>query len=226
MSRANALRRAGLAVVVVVVLLTGVARGQEAPPSPTPAPPQEPTLDDLLGLPRTEREPAQGTPELDRRLSDEPAGDDFEQAVDLMDDSAGRLEARHAGLDTQRVQERALAKLDKLIADAQKNPKSGKGKPKPKPDQQPQPSPGQQSSQQQQQAQASASTTGGVPNVPRQDGSLSPPPPSASASWGNLPAHVRDSLTQGASDRFSSLYRALTEEYYKRLAEDRRGGPR
>lgn len=195
---------------------------------PTP-PPAEPTLDDLLGIPRGQRDPAAlrpdaGTAELDRQLDDEPAGDDFEQAVTLMDDTAQRLEAADPGLDTQRLQEQILRKLDKMIADAQKKQSGGKGKPKPKPGDQPQP--GQPQSSQAQPGQPSPTNQAGNPSVPRQDGTLGPPPPSSSATWGGLPEHVRQSLTQGSTDRFSSLYRALTEQYYKRLAEDPRGGPK
>ena len=38
--------------------------------------------------------------------------------------------------------------------------------------------------------------------------------------WGNLPPRLRDELLQGLEDRFSPLYRDLTELYYQRLAED------
>ena len=38
--------------------------------------------------------------------------------------------------------------------------------------------------------------------------------------WGNLPARVRDVLTQGRNQPFSRLYEQLTREYYRRLAEE------
>jgi hypothetical protein len=38
--------------------------------------------------------------------------------------------------------------------------------------------------------------------------------------WGNLPQRVRDMLLQGRKDSYSPLYKRLTEEYYKRLAEE------
>lgn len=211
-----------------------------APPQPAPAQPQpEPSLDDLLNLPKEKPArdaaptgpapdkvgPPGETSELDRKLADEGEGDDFQQAVRLIDSSAQRLVAKDASVETQRLQDLAIKKLDKLIADAQKQQKQG-GKSKPKPQQNQQ----QQQQQQQQQSQANSrpqpSAQAGVPSVPRQDGPLTPPPPSASASWGNLPEHVRQSLMQGSSDRFSSIYRAMTERYYQRLAEERRGGPR
>ena len=42
----------------------------------------------------------------------------------------------------------------------------------------------------------------------------------ARAAWGNLPERVRDSLLEGSSDYFSALYEAMTEAYYKRIAEE------
>ncbi len=38
--------------------------------------------------------------------------------------------------------------------------------------------------------------------------------------WGHLPARVREMLKQGRGDYKSPLYRKLTDEYYKRLAEE------
>jgi len=38
--------------------------------------------------------------------------------------------------------------------------------------------------------------------------------------WGNLPERVRDVIRQGSRDRIASLYQRLTEEYYRRMAED------
>ena len=40
------------------------------------------------------------------------------------------------------------------------------------------------------------------------------------ARWGNLPARLREALLQGSSDSYSSLYKSMTESYYKRLAEE------
>jgi hypothetical protein len=42
----------------------------------------------------------------------------------------------------------------------------------------------------------------------------------AGAAWGALPERLRDALTQGLSDRYSSLYEGATESYYRRLAEE------
>ncbi|PCJ51468.1 MAG: hypothetical protein COA73_17310 [Candidatus Hydrogenedentota bacterium] len=39
-------------------------------------------------------------------------------------------------------------------------------------------------------------------------------------SWGSLPKRIRDALSQGITDQYSELYRSITEQYYKSLAED------
>lgn len=213
---------------------------QPSPPAPaqtTPSP--EPTLDQLLGLEEAPTRPSTPdanpsdptTPnpkatdptkaELNRELAGEQAGDDFTQAIALMDETTARLaSAKDPGAATQRLQKDILAKLDKLIDQA--NKKGGKGKPKPggKPEQ---PKPSDEQKQSSQAAQP-APTPGGAAaggNVPRQSGDLNAPPQTAgAAAWGNLPPHVRDALMQGSADSFSSLYKQLTEEYYKKLAED------
>lgn len=40
------------------------------------------------------------------------------------------------------------------------------------------------------------------------------------AEWGRLPPRVRDAVRQGLRDPMSSAYRRLTQEYYRRLAEE------
>jgi hypothetical protein len=206
-----------------------------------PEQPAEPTLDDLLGLPSqtpppkpdaTKETPEAAKPsskdaakaELDRKLAETEMNDEFEQAVQLMGDTAKRLgEAKDAGLDTQRMQEQTLAKLDKLIdmAKAQKNKSKKKQKQKQSEDQSQDQQQQQQSSQQQQQGQAKsqqAGTDAAGGNVPRQDGKLNAPP-GAGAAWGNLPERLREALMQGSGDFTSAKWQALTREYYKRLAE-------
>lgn len=237
-----------------------------AVPAPSPAatkpasPPSEPTLDELLGLPKSAppaRKPAEeaggnqpqpadpaagldrAKAELDRLLSPKEVSEQFEQAVSLMDLAAKRLgPSRDVSIETQRIQEEILRKLDKLIDDAvkrsnQQQSQSSSSQNQQQKNQQEQQQQNQQSqSQQQQQSQSQQQSpgdgTGGSPS--RQDGAGKPPPAGSAATWGNLPSHLRDALQQGSSDRFSARYRAQTEEYYKRLAEDRkattRGGAR
>jgi hypothetical protein len=226
-----------------VLFLAGVSAAEPPPAKPADPPPpaKEPSLDDLLGLPGDAKsatpspQPAPAVPpapdsakaELDRRLKTEEVNEEFEQAVALMGEVATRLTgAGDTGLETQRLQQDTLRRLDKLIDDAQKNQNRSRSKSKSKQQQQQQQQPGQQSSQQQAQS-PRPSNQAGDPSVPMQSGALKPPPPASAASWGNLPEHLRQALTQGRSDRFSSIYQQLTEQYYKRLAEERRaGGPR
>jgi hypothetical protein len=40
--------------------------------------------------------------------------------------------------------------------------------------------------------------------------------------WGQLPPRVRDAVRQGVRDPMSAAYRRLTQEYYRRLAEEGR----
>ena len=204
-------------------------------PRPKPMPASEPTLDELLGLPVKPAPAPADAPVTDpkpdpndavrRALQEDakPAG--FEDIVQLMTSAGSRLSvAADPGLDTQRTQEDVLRKLDKLIAEAKKQQQQKKQKSKSK--SKPQDSPSEEQQQQQQSSQAQAqsaaqqTSSGGGPA--RADGPLNTPLAGGEASWGNLPPHVRDALRQGSSDRFSSLYRALTEEYYKRLAEQPR----
>ena len=42
------------------------------------------------------------------------------------------------------------------------------------------------------------------------------------AEWGRLPPRVREAVRQGFRDPMSSAYRRLTQEYYRRLAEERK----
>ena len=54
---------------------------------------------------------------------------------------------------------------------------------------------------------------GGTPTTPLAE---------AKANWGNLPPRVRDELLEGVSEKFSPVYREMTESYYKRLAEEKK----
>lgn len=224
---------AGPALFAAAALASGSppVPGPPWPTSPRPVeeapPPALPGLDDLLGLPQDK--PADVAPaadpareELDRQLDLDPAGDPFVQAVDLMGRSATRLvDARDAGLGTQRMQEEVIRKLDKLIDEAQKQQQqqSSRSRSKPKPQSQQQ----QQAQQQDTQSDPQRGDNTGQTNVPgRQDGPRRDSVTPSTAAWGNLPEHVREALMQGFSDRFSSLYQSMTEAYYRKLAEEPR----
>ncbi len=214
-----------------IVMLVGVVCGalpvcaQDADPLPT--------LDELLGTEGGASEGDEGgvgdelpggaserEAELDRLLSGQEIVDAFRTAVALMDRSARRLgESRDTGLTTQRMQEEVLRALDTLIADAQQRGQqssASSSSSSSQDQQQGQQQPGQQSSPRS--ASGDNPAEAGAPG--RQDGALGPEQAADLAAWGNLPARFRDALVQGASDRFSATYRKLTEEYYRRLAED------
>ena len=40
------------------------------------------------------------------------------------------------------------------------------------------------------------------------------------AEWGRLPPRVREAVRQGLRDPMSAAYRRLTQDYYRRLAEE------
>jgi len=193
----------------------------------------EPTLDDLLGL-DDDAEKTDGAGEnegadiQDQLNPDQAAGGSpisklFLEAVKAMDESATRLEDHSdAGLVTQRYQEEALLKLTMVIKQMQRkqqNPNqkqkqqqqpSGK-KPPENPSKGQKPQPGQTPGDQ-------AAVTDSRP--PRRETELEGAISESRLEWGNLPARVRDLLLQGRNESPASLYRRLTELYYKRLAEE------
>ena len=191
-----------------------------------------PSLDDLLGLETDESEVqadeaarAESERELQRRLDEKEITDAFLVALDKMATSAKRLgELFDTGLATQRVQQDILAKLDQLIdkarqmqslgqASASRSTSSQKSRSQ---------SPGQRKNQannsRRRDGTPQDSQDGGLP--PRQEGDIHTILQEAGVEWGNLPERLRQELLQGRNDKFSSMYRRLTEEYYKRLAEE------
>lgn len=152
------------------------------------------------------------------------------EAVDLMLDASGRLNtAGDTSIQTQRIQQSAIDKLDALISQAKKQQQKKKKQQskQQKQDQQDpssQPKDQQQSQAQQQQPQQqpgrmdSADRTDA--DLPAGQGpALSPALEAARASWGNLPARIRDLLTQGSGEKFSGMYQQMTEDYYRKLGE-------
>jgi len=199
-------------VLGLLPIAPALAQDKADPPDPLP------TLDELLG---TEGEasdgagaaamPGEAEEELDRLLSGREVVDEFRAAVELMDRSARRLGASSdTGINTQRMQEDVLRKLDKLIADANRRSQQSSN------------SSSSSSSGQQQQPQPRQDAENRDERAPPggQNGPLGPEQAADLAAWGALPARLRDALVQGSSDRFSATYRKLTEAYYRRLAEE------
>lgn len=187
-----------------------------------------PSLDELLGLEsrdETSRDEERASPEdIERRLSRELEGgvrDLFEQVTRLMGETAERMRSsRDTGLPTQRMQREVLEKLDQLIEAAgrqQQQSSSSSSSSDADPD-------GAQQQQQQAQREGAQDGDGDTESTPSSstDEVLNPLAASGEAAWGNLPQRVREAITQGTSDPFSTMYRSMTEAYYKRLAEDGR----
>lgn len=243
-----------LASVLMAAALAGDPPAETAAPSPAPkptetkpAPPPVPTLDDLLGTkpqkpapqaPTTDKPadkpsdvanpPDAARADLDRLLSGEEMGEAFKEAVALMGDAAKRLEtSKDTGIDTQRVQEDVVRRLDQLLASLQQQQQQSSSSSSSQSQQQQdkqqnknqpnQKKPGQKQNQQTSSGQGDRDWDG----PPKQEGQLKSALDSARAAWGSLPARVRDMLLQGSEDPFSARYRAMTEQYYKRLAEER-----
>ncbi|MEZ6241947.1 MAG: hypothetical protein R3B57_02795 [Phycisphaerales bacterium] len=214
--------RCALLAILLIACGSCVVRAQEAGGHKLES------LDELLGLapPGTgSDEGAHVLPdplraELDRELSQQEAAQAFEQAATLMGETAMRLaDAGDTGLATQRLQEDIIRKLDAVIEAAQRNQQQQNSSSSSQ-QQQNQQQPSQPQEQQQAQNPQGDNRDENMPPS-RRDGPLRPEIESARAAWGALPQRVRDSLMQGLSDRYSSLYERLTETYYRRLAEDR-----
>lgn len=185
-----------------------------------------PSLDELLGLPRGEEtvvdDPTKT--DLDRLLSGAEIGNAFNQAVTLMGDVAKRMQdAGDAGLTTQRMQQTILRRLDQLISSLEQQQQQQQQQSSSSQQQQSQSTQRVPSQQQAEENQEQKGDNTGQTNLPdRRDGALRPALDAARASWGNLPERVREMLVQGSADRFSSMYDAMTQSYYRKLAEEAR----
>jgi len=192
------------------------------------------SLDELLGIDEEEKSAGDSAAEidaqeeLDRRLSEKKVLDDFELAVQKMGLAATMLDERFdPGIGTQRIQEEVLARLDAIIDEvmrqgAPQSMSSSSSSSQQQQQQQQTPPSQQQQNQQSQNNQRnqnpSDSAEGDPP--PRQEGDLATSIEEAGAEWGSLPQRVRDMLMQGRRETYSSLYERLTQEYYRRLAEE------
>ncbi|MEX2220105.1 MAG: hypothetical protein WD749_15250 [Phycisphaerales bacterium] len=205
------------------------AAASPAPPTEAPpAPARPPTLDELLGITPDKAPPAGRPPavdparaELERQLTPKEAADQFKQAVDLMVQTADRLQAsKDTGLSTQRIQEDIIRKLDMVIHSAQQQEQQSRQRSRQRP-QPSDPSQGQPQPQQGQPQDASQSSESTATEPPgRQEGPLGPDSAARGAAWGDLPDRAREALLQGNADRYSDMYRKWTEAYYRKLAEE------
>jgi len=212
---------------------TPPATPQATPPTAPPAAPpgSDPSLDELLGITKPDapkpadaeaaKDPKQT--ELDRKLSDAEAKEAFEQAVRMMSETAQRLEkSRDAGLTTQRLQEEILRKLDALIkASQQQDSSSSSGSQSSSssdPSQSKQPSQPQPQGNKQDKKGGEGQQAGTPPA--KKDAQFNNRLDAARAAWGALPERLRDLFTQGMDDYYSKLYQSMTEQYYRKTAEN------
>lgn len=229
--------RSLLCAVCAAALIGAFAVPSLAPAASEPSTPTSaarkplPSLDELLGLAPAAADavradapaaPDAGRQDLDQRLKEPAIDDQFEEAVRLMDRSAGRLSAsKDAGLDTQRIQEDTLKKLDAMISQMQKQQQQRQSKSSSQQQQQQGQQPDQPQSQQAARNEKRSSDSSAADSPARRDGPLRPGLEAAKAAWGSLPARIREMLLQGSGEKFSSGYDKLTEDYYKKLAEQR-----
>lgn len=213
-------------LIPTCVIVLFAAQAVMAQPAPQPrAEDPLPSLDELLGLKESDTSSVDPNQEaLKQVLSPKEAGEALGQAVNLMNQVASRIESGNdLSIATQRLQEDILRKLDQVIESAQNNQQGGGGSSSSS--QSSSSSSQQQPNQQQQDGQGQQGQPGsesGEPSVPGGTSTASPGDALApdGVAWGALPQRIRDALSQGISDRYSDLYRSVTEEYYRALAED------
>jgi len=191
----------------------------------------EPSLDEQLGLvdpvpteQADEQSDAEPKPLLtEKEFVEQPEiRDQFAQAVIEMEQAADRLgNLKDPGVETQRIQEDVIRKLDVLLSEMNKQCKScqkpGQSQKQDTGTQQSQSKQGQPGQPQQPGGTQAAQQAGARGSV--QQGELNEPLKEQLTEWGDLPPRLRDQITQGLDDNFSQLYRDLTERFYRRLAE-------
>jgi len=203
---------------------------------------REPSLDELLQILPTPVPPSnqQSTPAnedvhdgsgadieadvLQQLSADQPA-DVLGHAIHQMDQVADRIgHDLDVGIETQRLQESILANLDQVIA-AVKKSGMGSGGSASGGEAQPQDSGsalnvgqrgGVSSGDSQGAAGGGSGSKGHLADAQHPQGALQ----DNRDKWGNLPVRLRDDLMQGINERFSSVYRELTGQYYRRLAQE------
>ena len=129
--------------------------------------------------------------------------DSLDEVSRLMDDIRRRLQFGRAGRHVRQREDDVIAKLDKMIEEAEK--------------------------QQQQQQMAAAGQQSLQPGDPAQDslpmqgrgpGDVDQKQPGKGAEWGNLPPKEREEALQQLSKDLPAHYRELIEEYFRKLARD------
>jgi hypothetical protein len=223
--------RAILISLVVAAIGAGPATAQEAQQPPSkPSTPKPSPLDQQL-LEGLDRELLQGLPGgKPAAPADKPAtgtasplqsDNPLVQIAERMRQVESRLAKQDTSRQTQEEQDQILAQLGKLLeqakqqqASAQKKPggsgrgsnQTGTGTGNPTP------TPPRDSTNRIEQGTKEAVETTDVKDLLRRI-------------WGHLPDKLRSEMQASLSEQFLPKYERLIEEYYKRLAEERPGGP-
>ena len=165
------------------------------------------------------------------RLGADQTSQLFEAMIGEMRSAAKLMrEDEDAGARTQRLQDAALRRLEQIIAQAESQQQGGSSSKGQQQQDQGAASAAQQNSDRTAQS-GSSSSSDGNPNEQadgREGGMDRPgggdavinPFRESRTEWGNLPPRLRDELVEGANERFSPVYRQLTEWFYKRVAEE------
>lgn len=211
------------------------ASQKEKAPAAAPAADNDASLDDLLKLNDDKKPGDKPKPALPEVAAPKTTGnqsvDVLLKAISEMEQVSQRLRVRQdSGLDTQRLQESILKRLDDAIASAQKQKQQQQQQNQPgssqqkqetgspqneqKPGSQKQQQPGDSKQQQGDQAGENAKPQNADANTP------GGPIEESRIEWGRLPARIRGELDQGLGEKFSPIYKKLTEAYYRRLAEE------
>jgi hypothetical protein len=184
-----------------------------------------PTLDELLNITPSRDDDTPRPSSDDAAVSGATSGETLDQVFEEMRAVSQRLgRDRDVGLDTQRIQQRILDKLDQVIRAAQQAQRSGGSGLPQNPTPQDQGASGNQAQPEQGDTQGPAGGenrgVAGDPAAPPDATDAATPLHQRRIEWGNLPPRLRDELLQGSGERFSPVYQDMTEAYYRRLAEE------
>jgi hypothetical protein len=221
------------------------ALAQDSPPKTTEEPvetAQDPddkaplSLDELLGLDEDQQKDVPDTEDpleerrrqaLEDRLQERSIEENFSAAITDMSVAANLLTKRlSAGIELQRLQEEIIRRLDVVIEEAQAQQSSSSSSSQQQQQQQQQQQLPNQPQQQQQansegeQQERDQGESGETQPPGRQESDLQAIFEESSVEWGSLPSRMRDMIRQGMRESVSRTYRRMTEQYYRKIAEE------
>ncbi len=138
---------------------------------------------------------------ISARAQDDATGTPLEDVTHDMKVAANHLSKKTTAKPTQLSQEEAVAKLDKLIAELEKERQSMGSGANPNP--------------------TMPANASNVRSGPGGMGDLHGTRDQGDR-WGELPPHERDRILQSLTEGFPPHYQAILESYYKRLAVEKR----